>query len=118
MEPQIRRWPNGLRLEISGKGSRNFPNGAYQLGKRDVCRVCFIVAGKIAVEVVGTDLMVYPGPGNYEAALALLRTRPMDFTGRGVKGFVYVGSDGLETDTALTAWVERSAAFARSLHSS
>jgi len=80
-------------------------------------RVCFMVAGEIAVEVDGTDLMVRPGPENYEAALALPHARPMDFTGRRMKGFVYVESAGLETDTALTAWVERGAAFARSLHS-
>ena len=39
----------------------------------------------------------------------------MDFTGRPMKGFVYVESEGLTTDTALAAWVERGAAYARSL---
>ncbi len=32
-----------------------------------------------------------------------------------MKGFVYVESEGLTTDTALAAWVERGAAYARSL---
>jgi len=39
----------------------------------------------------------------------------MDFTGRPMKGFVYVEPDGFVTDTSLAAWVERGAAYARSL---
>jgi len=39
----------------------------------------------------------------------------MDFTGRPMKGFVYVEAEGLASDSALAAWVERGAAFARSL---
>ena len=77
--------------------------------------VCFMVGRNMAVGVTGSDLMVRPGPINFEAALALPHARPMDFTGRPMKGFVYVGSEGLGTDTALAAWVERGAAYARSL---
>ena len=32
-----------------------------------------------------------------------------------MKGFVYVESEGIVTDTALAEWVERGTAFARSL---
>ncbi|NQW21954.1 MAG: TfoX/Sxy family protein [SAR202 cluster bacterium] len=77
--------------------------------------ICFMVGGNMAVGVTGSDLMVRPGPLNFEAALDLPHARPMDFTGRPMKGFVYVESDGLATDLELTVWVERGAAFARSL---
>jgi TfoX/Sxy family transcriptional regulator of competence genes len=77
--------------------------------------ICFMVGHNMAVGVTGSELMVRPGPLNFEAALALPHARPMDFTGRPMKGFVYVEADGLATDTALAAWVERGAAFARSL---
>lgn len=77
--------------------------------------ICFMVGGNMAVGVTGTDLMVRPGPINFEAALELPHARPMDFTGRPMKGFVFVEADGLTTDTGLAAWVERGAAFARSL---
>ena len=40
----------------------------------------------------------------------------MSFTGSPMKGFFYVESAGLETDTALAVWVQRGAAFTRSLH--
>ncbi|MBC8279391.1 MAG: TfoX/Sxy family protein [Chloroflexi bacterium] len=77
--------------------------------------ICFMVGRNMAVGVTGSDLMVRPGPINFEAALALPHARPMDFTGRPMKGFVYVEPEGLTTDTALAAWIERGAAYARSL---
>ena len=77
--------------------------------------ICFMVGGNMAVGVTGSDLMVRPGPDNFESALALPHARPIDFTGRPMKGFVYVESAGIAADAALAEWVERGAAFARSL---
>ncbi len=77
--------------------------------------ICFMVGGNMAVGVTGSDLMVRPGPDNFESALALPHARPMDFTGRPMKGFVYVESAGIAADAVLAEWVERGAAFARSL---
>ncbi len=77
--------------------------------------ICFMVGGNMAVGVTGSDLMVRPGPDNFEAALSLPHARPMDFTGRPMKGFVYVESSGISTGPALAEWVERGARFARSL---
>jgi hypothetical protein len=39
----------------------------------------------------------------------------MDFTGRALKGFVYVSPPGFRTAAALKKWVELGAGFARSL---
>ncbi len=39
----------------------------------------------------------------------------MDFTGRPMKAFVYVGPGGTETDDDLRAWIARGFAFAESL---
>lgn len=83
--------------------------------KKRFGRVCLLVGRNMPVGVTGTDLMVRPGPENFEAASTLPHARPMDFTGRPMKGFVYVESAGPETDTAAAAWVERGAGFARSL---
>ncbi len=77
--------------------------------------LCFMVGRNMAVGVTGSDLMVRPGPDNFEATLALPHARPMDFTGRPMKGFVFVESASLVTDAALAEWVERGARFARSL---
>ena len=77
--------------------------------------ICFMVGRNMAVGVTGSDLMVRTGPDNFEAALALPHAWPMDFTGPPMKGMVYVDSAGIETDGELAVWVERGAAFARSL---
>lgn len=39
----------------------------------------------------------------------------MDFTGKPMKGFVFVGADGLNTERMLKSWVDRGVAFASSL---
>ena len=39
----------------------------------------------------------------------------MDFTGRPMKGFVYVAAEGFESDADLRDWVERGTRFALSL---
>jgi hypothetical protein len=39
----------------------------------------------------------------------------MDFTGRPMKGFVFVGPAGLATDEGLQGWVKRGVEFASSL---
>ena len=75
----------------------------------------FMVGGNMAVGITGINLMVRPGPDDFEDALELPHARPMDFTGRPMKGFVYVEPAGLTTKAALAEWVERGVRFARSL---
>ena len=77
--------------------------------------IYFIVGQNMTVGVIGTELIVRTGPDNFEAALALPHVRPTDFTGGPMKGFRHVEPACLDTDIALADWVERGAAFARSL---
>lgn len=41
--------------------------------------------------------------------------REMDFTGRSMRGMVYVGEAGLSEDDDLSGWLDRGLEFARSL---
>jgi hypothetical protein len=77
--------------------------------------VCFMVAGKMCCGIAGRDLMVRVGPAGHEDALRRPHTRPMDFTGRPMRGFVYVAPAGLRTARELAAWVDRAVRFASSL---
>ena len=77
--------------------------------------LAFMLKGNMCVGVTGDDLMVRVGAGGLEDALAQPHARPMDFTGRPMKGFVYVDSAGTEKDDSLEQWVQRGAAFAGSL---
>ena len=49
--------------------------------------------------------------------LSRRHAREMDFTGRALRGMVYVGPDGLSTDAALASWLEPAVAFAGRLPS-
>ena len=77
--------------------------------------LAFLVAGNMSCGVVADELMVRVGPDAYEDALALPHCREMDFTGKPMRGLVYVGVAGIEDDGDLGAWVERGVAFASSL---
>lgn len=77
--------------------------------------LAFMLRGNMAVGIVGDELMVRVGPDAWEASLALPHAREMDFTGRSMRGMVYVGVDGIAEDDDLAAWIERGAAFAGSL---
>src|SRR4030081_1456084 len=52
--------------------------------------LCFMIGGHMALGIVGDDLMVRVGPDGYERALGRVHARAMDFTGRSMKGFVFV----------------------------
>ncbi len=77
--------------------------------------LAFMVAGNMAVGIVGDELMVRVGPDAFGECLALPHAREMDFTGRPMKGFVFVGGDGIAEDEDLLAWVGRGLDHARSL---
>jgi hypothetical protein len=55
--------------------------------------------------------MVRVGPEQYDAALDEPHVRPMDFTGRPLRGMVYVSPTGLRTRAAVEKWVRRGIAF-------
>lgn len=88
---------------------------------RDVAEIkmfgglCFTVRGHMAVGVNKDDLMVRLSPEEGETTLAEPGARPMDFTGRPMKGFLFVGPDGTKTHRQLRRWVDRSVAYASSL---
>ncbi len=77
--------------------------------------LAFMVSGHMCCGIVGDTLMARVGPEQYDGALARPHAREMDFTGRSMKGFVYVGPEGFETDESLRSWVETCEAFVRSL---
>jgi len=77
--------------------------------------LAFLVDGKMFVGVAGEDLMVRVGPEAHAAALARKHVRPMDFTGRPLTGYVYVGTAGTRKDAAVSLWVQESLRFVRSI---
>ncbi len=77
--------------------------------------LAFMHRGHMCCGIVGDELMVRVGPGAYESALGRPHARPMDFTGRPMKGMVMVEASGFDTNVALRGWVESGRAFTSSL---
>ena len=83
--------------------------------KRMFGGLCFLQGGNMCVGIVKDELMVRVGPHAYEALLKVPHARKMDFTGRPMKGMLFVGADGLMADRDLTGWVSHGVSYAKSL---
>lgn len=81
--------------------------------KRMFGGVAFMVRGHMTIGVNKSDLLVRVRDEDSEAAHAAPHARPMDFTGRPMKNYVFVGPAGFRSDGALDGWVARALAFAR-----
>jgi len=77
--------------------------------------LAFMSQGHMFVGVLGSTLMARVGPGEYANALAKPYVREMDFTGKPIRGYVFIDSGGFASDDALEGWVNGCYAFAASL---
>jgi hypothetical protein len=77
--------------------------------------VCFTLNGNMLCGIAGADLMVRVGPERYQDALQRPHAREMDFTGRPMKGYVFVAPQGLKSEPALRRWVELGVAYVEAL---
>ncbi len=77
--------------------------------------IAFMLSGNMCCGVIGNTLMARVGPAQYDAALSEPHVTEMDFTGKAMKGLVYVSPEGLASDEALRYWVGMCESFARSL---
>lgn len=90
--------------------------GSHGAGERRMFGgVCFTINGNMVCGVVKDDLMVRVGPDNYEDALKQPHARPMDFTGRPMKGYVFVAAPGVKSESSLKDWVGAGVAHVRTL---
>jgi TfoX/Sxy family transcriptional regulator of competence genes len=72
-----------------------------------------LVNGHMCVGVLGSELVVRARQKDAESALSRPHVRPMDFTGRPMKGWLYVAPGGFATDADLDGWVQLALAFVR-----
>ena len=77
--------------------------------------LAFMLNGNMFCGINGHGLMLRVGKDQYEDILAREGAREMDFTGKALKGFVYVDETGFATEDALQDWVLLSYDFAETL---
>jgi TfoX/Sxy family transcriptional regulator of competence genes len=74
--------------------------------KRMMGGLCFLVDSKMCVGVEKNRLMARIAPEVYDYALRRKGCAPMDFTGRPMRGFVFVNPEGLVADGELEQWLK------------
>jgi TfoX/Sxy family transcriptional regulator of competence genes len=67
--------------------------------------LCFMVNNKMCVGVEKERLMVRLNPEKYEEVIEKDGVKPMDFTGKIMKGYVFVDVDALNTKKKLEYWM-------------
>ena len=68
--------------------------------------VCFMVNDKMCIGVNLNEIMCRIDPDIYEQALEKKGAREMDFTGRPMKGYVFVDETGTKSKKDLQHWVD------------
>lgn len=77
--------------------------------------LAFMAGGHMFIGILGRTLVARVGPGEYQNALSKPHIREMNFTGRPMKGYVFVEPEGFESDASLQFWVDKCYEFTASL---
>lgn len=67
--------------------------------------LCFMVSRHMCCGIVGNKLMARVGPEKYGEYLKKEFAHEMDFTGKTMKGMLYVAPEGLQSDQNLREWI-------------
>ena len=65
-----------------------------------------MVDDKMCLGIVKDELMARVGPDAENEALKMKGSRPMDFTGRPMKGYLFVSEEGIDMEEDLEKWVQ------------
>ena len=76
--------------------------------------LAFLTSGNMTVGVNGDDLVVRIDPEAMDDALAVPDVRPFDMTGRPMRGWIVVASDGL-SDDELERWIDQARSYVATL---
>lgn len=73
--------------------------------------LAMMVNEKMCVGVIKNNLMARIDPDIYETALSRDACKPMDFTGKRMKGYVFVEPEGIDQEEDLEYWLELALEF-------
>ena len=69
--------------------------------------LCYMMDDKMLCGIVKDQLMARIGTDAYEEALQKEHVHEMNFTGRAMKGYVFVDEQGLDMDEDLEYWLQK-----------
>jgi len=71
----------------------------------------YMVDDKMCFGIVKGDLMARVGVENYESLMERNGARPMDFTKRPMKGYIFVAPEGIDYEEDLEFWIDKCLEF-------
>ena len=71
----------------------------------------FMVDGKMCIGVVADEMMCRISPDLHDASVEKTGCREMDFTGKPMRGYVFVNEDGMKTQADFMYWISLSLDF-------
>lgn len=77
--------------------------------------LAFLLDGKMFIGIRNSSLMARVGAQRHHDALAMPGVRVMDFTGRPMKGYVYIDPPAIASPADLKAWVTWCVEYAATL---
>jgi TfoX/Sxy family transcriptional regulator of competence genes len=73
--------------------------------------IAFMLNDKMCVGVIKDEMMCRIDPLKFEEAIEQRGCRPMDFTGRVMKGWIFVDHDGMRNADEFEHWIRLSLAY-------
>ena len=77
--------------------------------------LAFMLNGNMCVGINNSLLMARVGKDHYETLIQKPHAQEMDFTGKSLKGFIYVDENGTSEDDDLYQWLTDSVNFVKTL---
>ncbi len=77
--------------------------------------ICFMINGNMCAGPWKGALIVRLGKNKHDETQSETHAKPMDITGKVMKGWALIEPAGIATDEALKSWLQRSIKFARTL---
>ena len=87
---------------------------SLRIGNARCLVTCFMAHGHMCCGLVKDKLMVRVDLDAYDQLLGEAGVQPMDFTGKPMRGFLYVTGAGTSTASDLRTWIKRALDFAES----
>ena len=69
--------------------------------------LCYMIDDKMCFGIVKNDFMARVGPDQYDSLIEREGARPMDFTKRPMKGYLFVAPEGVDVEDDLEFWIQK-----------
>jgi TfoX/Sxy family transcriptional regulator of competence genes len=75
--------------------------------------IAFMIDDKMCIGVMKDEIMLRILDEKYEFLIEQPHTKPMQFTGKTMKGFLFIEESGFQTDKDLQQWIDLAIEFGR-----